>query len=402
MALEVGVAAQPPIRGKRPDPDEGSLPLFRPKEAHPMLPKTRAPGRVQKPNPMLDRPDENSKPSTPIRPAIQISGAGTEAANGIYRATAREHTGAPIFEHIVHPAFTITREPHKSAKTGKTKHGWLLSDKQSGGLYGSPTELLSVPVNGWKQFGGTLPIPEVTVFAQVKEAFFATAAKCEHQAKIAIENEEWQQAVAALNAGLEALDSSGERFGDPFEGYASKMLSQRANVRLHCQETSVALRDAIAALEIIPGLPQAKEVACKCVRELGCKEWRWIVRDDDPDIIRALAAVGKGKILDRAAPLALDRVDKFVAGLKVVLSKPPVRQQERFSSVESDEEQEEDQEEETEEECVVDRDHNGTGADENKPRVLPKPLVRNATCHMPSGSRRFVSCLQSAGCKVLS
>merc|ERR1719221_1575785 len=77
--------------------------------------------------------------------AVVISGAGTEEANGIYRATDRLYCDAPVYEHMEHGAdFKITREPHTNPKTGATKHGWLLGWKKSP-QYGVPTESLKVP-----------------------------------------------------------------------------------------------------------------------------------------------------------------------------------------------------------------------------------------------------------------
>eukprot|EP00434_Breviolum_minutum_P005036 symbB.v1.2.004445.t2/scaffold249.1/size274694/4 len=78
--------------------------------------------------------------------AIVVSGAGSEEVNGVYRATEREYCDAPVYEHAERgQELKITREPHKNAKTGAVKHGWLLG-QNSQPIYGARTESLTVPV----------------------------------------------------------------------------------------------------------------------------------------------------------------------------------------------------------------------------------------------------------------
>lgn len=236
--------------------------------------------------------------------AIVVSAAGTAGANGTYRASAREECGAPVYEIMDSgAAFKICRNATTSKKTGQTKHGWLLSEKGAP-LYGAPTESKAVPSSGWKAFGGAEPLPNVKVHARLAGAFFDKADEAKTAGEAAAERGDWEAAREAFAAGLEALDRSGDRFGAPFEGRAASLLACRASCSTHLGEARTGLRDAIAALELVPGCEAAEAAAEEAARADG-----W-----DLASVRSLleGEVGKGRILDRGAPLALRIVEQWL------------------------------------------------------------------------------------------
>mmetsp|Transcript_21183 Transcript_21183/g.49247 ORF Transcript_21183/g.49247 Transcript_21183/m.49247 type:complete len:415 (+) Transcript_21183:79-1323(+) len=236
--------------------------------------------------------------------AIVISGAGTEEANGIYKATDKEYCDAPVYEHMDQGAdLKITREPHTNPKTGATKHGWLLGLKKSP-QYGAPTESLSVPSTGWKKFNGAAPVPTVVVHEQLTDVFFALADDAKTACDKAVEREDWKAAVDAVTSGIDALKRSGERFGDPFKNRAALLLSRRANAYAKLKDPRLAMRDAIAALELVRSLTSAEVVALESLKALGCK--------DETAAQKVLESVGTGRILDSGAPLVLRCVERWV------------------------------------------------------------------------------------------
>jgi len=239
--------------------------------------------------------------------AIEIAGAGTAQANGIYRATDRLYCDAPVYEHMGNGAdLKITREPHTNSKTGVTKHGWLLGIKAAP-LYGVPTEALIIPAAGWKRFTGESPVPNVMVYDQLTEVFYSSADAAKAKGDVALEQEDWSTARDAFTSGIDALKRSGERFGDAFRNRAALLLARRAGANLNAAEHQAALRDAIAALELVRSLTSAEMVAVQAAKALGCR--------DDAVVQRMLELVGGGKILDSGAPLVLRCVERWVRDL---------------------------------------------------------------------------------------
>jgi hypothetical protein len=235
--------------------------------------------------------------------AILISDAGSEEANGVYRATTREYCDAPVYEHVERGAeLKLTREPHKNPKTGAIKHGWLLGQNKTP-LYGAPTEALAVPSTGWKKFSGNPPVPSVKILDQVNDVYYEKADECRSQGDSAAEQEDWQAARDAYANGVEALKRSGETSGDAFHSRASALLGRRATANMKLQDVKLALRDAVAALEFVRSSASAEAVAIQAAKELGCK--------DDAMVQKFMEQIGHGKILDPDAPLMLRCVERW-------------------------------------------------------------------------------------------
>eukprot|EP00931_Biecheleriopsis_adriatica_P041398 TRINITY_DN23664_c0_g2_i1.p1 TRINITY_DN23664_c0_g2~~TRINITY_DN23664_c0_g2_i1.p1 ORF type:complete len:410 (+),score=95.13 TRINITY_DN23664_c0_g2_i1:71-1300(+) len=239
--------------------------------------------------------------------AITISGAGTEDANGLYKATTKEYCDAPVYEHAEKGQdLKITREPHKNPKTGAIKHGWLLG-QSSKPLYGAPTESLTVPSTGWKKFGGEAPLPAVKVHWHVEDMFFASADDSKSAGDAAMEREDWKEALRHFTAGIDALKRTSDRFSDAFNSRAPLLLCRRGSVNLRLKEPKAALSNAVAALELDRGLTPAEEVAKEALGELGFKE--------EVVVQKILEPVGSSRILDPAAPLVLRCVDRWIADI---------------------------------------------------------------------------------------
>lgn len=235
---------------------------------------------------------------------IVVSGAGSKDADGVYNASSKEYCDAPVYEHESRGQYLkITREPHKNPKTGAIKHGWLLGQNNKP-LYGAPTESLVVPSSGWKKFGGEEPLPTVKIIRHVDEIFYSEADDCRALGEAAVEKEDWQLALSHFTAGVAALKKSSDSFAEGFKSRASLILSRRGSVNLRLKEPKAALRDAVAALEMEPGLSPAEDVAKEAMGEIGFKDQRTIQKILEP--------IGSGRILDPGAPLILRCIDRWV------------------------------------------------------------------------------------------
>lgn len=250
------------------------------------------PGNIALPNAMVfaDLPQ-----------AVVVSGAGCEEANGVYRATEKEYCEAPVYEHADRgQELKITREPHKNAKTGAVKYGWLLG-KSGQPLYGARTESLTVPASGWKKFGGDEPIPAIKVLLHMDEVFFFSADDSKLAGDDAMEQKDWQSAIQHYTAGIDMLKQTTDRLNEGFRSRACLLLTQRGTAHLQLKEPKAALRDAVAAMDLEHSAAEA--LALDALTELGFKDLSH----------KILEPVGSGHILDPAAPLVLRCVDRWVS-----------------------------------------------------------------------------------------
>jgi len=233
--------------------------------------------------------------------AVVVSGAGSEEVNGVYRATEREYCDAPVYEHAERgQELKITREPHKNAKTGAVKHGWLLG-QNSQPLYGARTESLTVPVSGWKKFGGEEPIPAIKVLLHLDEVFFFSADDSKLAGDDAMEQKDFHGAIQHYTAGIDMLKRTNDRLNEGFRSRACLLLTQRGTAHLQMKEPKAALRDAVAAMDLEHSAAEA--LALEALAELGFKD----------SSQKILETVGSGHILDPSAPLVLRCVDRWVS-----------------------------------------------------------------------------------------
>jgi len=239
--------------------------------------------------------------------AVEVSGAGTEEVNGVYKSTDKTYCDAPSYEHVDNGTdLKITREPHTNPKTGATKHGWLLGLRKQP-QYGVKTEDLVIPAAGWKAFGGAAPVPTIILHEQVVDVYFARADEAKTNGDAALEREAWSDAQQLFEQGLDNLKRSGERFGDPFRNRAALLLSRRGGANLKLEDPRAALRDAVAALELVRSLASAERTAVEAAQALGCTS--------DALAKRFLEPIGTGRVLDSGAPLVLRAVERWVDDL---------------------------------------------------------------------------------------
>lgn len=233
--------------------------------------------------------------------ALLVRGAGSKEADGVYKVTAREYCGAAVYEHSACGAdLRITREPHKSAKTGQTKHGWLLGCRGEP-LYGAPTESTLVPSTGWKKFGGKAPVPSVSAYASLAELYLAEADVDRQRGSEAMESGLWQHAFDALSAGIDHLKRSGGT-GSAVQESAAALFGRRAVCCARLEQPRCALRDAAVARQL--GAPASAEaVAARAAEDLG------MPGDRTPALLHAINA---GRLLDPEAPLAVRGVERWL------------------------------------------------------------------------------------------
>ncbi|CAE8617951.1 unnamed protein product, partial [Polarella glacialis] len=265
-------------------------------------------GMSREPESDRSRVDEGAPQLQPPR-ALLVADAGEEDANGIYHASASSSSsssccGAPVYRHQERAEYQVRRDEQTNPRSGKKKHGWLLSGP-GGPLYGVPTASHSVPEVGWRAFSAPEQnAPSVKACQLLAEAFILVSDASQKSGNEAFQQQDWARAQAEFTAGLEALACSGERFGEAFEGRAAQLFAGRARASCHLRQFRAALRDSVAALEICPCDASAKAAAIDAAICLGC--------DGEADALELLQVAGSGEILDRCAPLSLKAVERWV------------------------------------------------------------------------------------------
>lgn len=256
--------------------------------------------------------------------AVVITAAGSSVANGIYRVViTRQECGAQVYENLEPGSpLRLIRRAHRSQKTGKTRHGWVI-DQGGTALYGVQSESLEVPEAGWKTFAGTMPVPLVEAKASLSGLLLAEAERFGAVGASTAEAGDWPAACAAFTAALTSLDRSGLRFGTAFECLAAQLLAGRAGARLACGDDScAALRDALVALSLTPtasdvassadegavasaeGTARVSAMVAEAFEALGC--------GDKQVLQMTLEAACRGEIVDQGVPLAFGVVDRWI------------------------------------------------------------------------------------------
>eukprot|EP00927_Polykrikos_kofoidii_P066766 TRINITY_DN62331_c0_g1_i1.p1 TRINITY_DN62331_c0_g1~~TRINITY_DN62331_c0_g1_i1.p1 ORF type:complete len:442 (+),score=69.55 TRINITY_DN62331_c0_g1_i1:92-1327(+) len=249
--------------------------------------------------------------------ALVIAGAGTPEVNGVYKASGKTFSAAPIYEHTERGAdLKVTREPHTNPSSGKTKHGWLVGSRGVP-LYGVRTESLAVVPDGWKAFGrGAPPVPSVRPHTSLADAFFSLADDAKRVGDAAVELEDWLTAHDSFSAGLDLLKRCSCSKGCPHgeEGFTSRgalLLSRRASSSAKLGQHRDALRDALAALELARNLASAELAALAAAKDLGF--------DEEVTARRLFEPLGTGMLLDPVSPLALRCVERWLDGAREAL-----------------------------------------------------------------------------------
>ncbi|CAK0811816.1 unnamed protein product, partial [Prorocentrum cordatum] len=105
------------------------------------------------------------------RMQLSVSLCRENAVKPMY--TERTWHRVPVFEND--RRCLLSREPHRSRKTGQNAYGWILG-QDGRPLYAVQSARIAPPASGWRKFQGTPPAPEVQAFAGPAEAEAAAAA----------------------------------------------------------------------------------------------------------------------------------------------------------------------------------------------------------------------------------
>mmetsp|Transcript_33466 Transcript_33466/g.77130 ORF Transcript_33466/g.77130 Transcript_33466/m.77130 type:complete len:644 (+) Transcript_33466:25-1956(+) len=197
--------------------------------------------------------------------AIAVAGAGTEDANGLYLPTGRMWHEAPVFEND--RRCMLSREPHKSQKTGETSYGWIIGQDRKP-LYAVQSDSTSPPESGWRKFSGLLPIPRIQC-SVLGDAVETAALALKEQGNALFAARSYKEAAAIWSRGLSTLSR-----GQGQEGQLSQLQLQvtffanRAEALLRLERWEEALADCEAALAIRPTHDKALLRAAVALRNL--------------------------------------------------------------------------------------------------------------------------------------
>jgi len=196
--------------------------------------------------------------------AVLVSGAGSDDANGLYLPSEKLVHDAPIFEND--RRCLLSREPHKSQKTGLSSYGWILGQDRKP-IYAVQDESTTPPSSGWKKFTGEAPIPQVQGMDSLKDAAEAAALAMKQEGNMLFAARSYKEAEAKWSRALSLLDRHGEEGEVQIALYAN-----RAESKLRLSRWEEALADAEAALERKPTHDKAMlrgAVALRGLRRFG-------------------------------------------------------------------------------------------------------------------------------------
>jgi len=189
---------------------------------------------------------------------IVIKSAGSDDANGLYVPTGKQWHGAEVYENDA--KCLLSREPHKSPKTGEASYGWILG-KDRKPLYAVQSPALTPPTSGWRKFAGALPLPyfdEPSNYADcatVAAENFKDAGKVQFQAHKYSEAEtKWTRALTMAGPQDAALKVA--------------LYSNRSEARLRLSKWDAALSDAQEALKLKATHDKALLRAAVAAREM--------------------------------------------------------------------------------------------------------------------------------------
>jgi len=137
-----------------------------------------------------DDPDqeESAHPQVERTIGVQVSGAGAEDVNGVYRPTGEHSNGEPIYSNVRGFKLSLEVLPMKSTK--EAKYGWVIG-RDKVGFYGARTDKQTrrPPREGWRSFAsGRPPVPTCLVKSVFADTLAAEGkdALCSRDAKAAI------------------------------------------------------------------------------------------------------------------------------------------------------------------------------------------------------------------------
>ena len=203
--------------------------------------------------------------------AVVVSAAGSDDADGLYVRTSRVWHEAPVFEND--RRCMISREPHKSQRTGASSYGWIIGQDRKP-LYAVQSEELLPPTTGWKKFAGVLPIPRIQCSDSVETAAEMAALAMKEQGNASFAARSYKEAAGKWSRALSALQTAGgpttsSALSDSMLHLSVTLHANRAESQLRLERWDDALADCEAALLHKPAHDKAllrAAVALKCLR----------------------------------------------------------------------------------------------------------------------------------------
>ena len=193
--------------------------------------------------------------------AVLVTGGGSEDVNGLYVPTGRSWHDAEVFENDRH--CMLSREPHKSQRTGLTSFGWILGQDRKP-MYAVQSEETLPPKSGWKKFTGQGPIPAVDLSYSLESAAEAAALALKEQGNAFFSARSYKEAVGNWSRALSTL----EKYANEDSPIKATLYANRAEARIRLERWEEALLDCEAALAHKPTHDKALLRAAVALRGL--------------------------------------------------------------------------------------------------------------------------------------
>ena len=201
--------------------------------------------------------------------AVAVVGAGSEDVDGLYVRTSRVWHDAPVFENG--QRCMLSREPHKSQKTGVSSYGWIIGQDRKP-LYAVQSDSLVPPTVGWKKFTGLLPIPHIQSSDSLEDAAEMSASALKEQGNALFAARSYKEAAAKWSRALAAVSAAGPSLSSTLMQLSVTLYANRAESQLRQEHWADALDDCQAALKHKPTHEKAllrAAVALKSLRRHG-------------------------------------------------------------------------------------------------------------------------------------
>lgn len=196
--------------------------------------------------------------ASPACAAILVTGAGSDDVNGLYVPTGRKWHEAEIFEND--KLCMLSREPHKSQKTGLTSYGWILGQDRKP-MYAVQSEEILPPKSGWKKFTGQVPIPAVDPSDSLKAAAETAALAFKDQGNALFTARSYKEAATKWSRALSTL----EKYCSDSQVRAT-LYANRAESNIRMERWEEALLDCEAALVTAKSRQGLAESCCGLAR----------------------------------------------------------------------------------------------------------------------------------------
>uniref|UniRef100_A0A7S4PWH1 Glycosyltransferase family 92 protein n=2 Tax=Alexandrium monilatum TaxID=311494 RepID=A0A7S4PWH1_9DINO len=194
---------------------------------------------------------------------VLVRNAGTGEADGVYKPAERRWLDHDVYENRYGDCI-ISREAHKSPKTGEVKHGFVLG-KDGRPLYGAKTEKNSVPAKGWRVFQGHEPAPEIQIFQTWSDTCQHGAWYFSQEAENAAKGGHWKVTLMMADRAFDCHTSARPKGRGDIRGGGSEwseqlceLLGTRSEALLHLGEYKRALVDACAAVHFVAAFDWSK------------------------------------------------------------------------------------------------------------------------------------------------